>query len=235
MQKKNEAGYIKPSDKELTRNITRSNRPSVAQKQQEQPKTDKPSSSDNTPPSIYGAPPPSAADEPRSPVDYQRVMKGQSKFGTKTIAAVTNPEQAKEKVEEEGAEYVAGNQAADPFSPEQLIATWKGYAYQMKDAGKISFYNTLLAREPEIDGVNLTVKLDNAVQVSDFDRERADLMTYIRQTLNNYTIQLEHVLMDVDSNDAVKYYSPVDRFKSMADKNPALLELKNRLNLDIEH
>jgi hypothetical protein len=33
----------------------------------------------------------------------------------------------------------------------------------------------------------------------------------------------------------IKAYKPADKFKLMAEKNPALLELKKRFDLDIEY
>lgn len=235
-KKKPSYGYIKPSDKELTRKITtKENRPSVAKGYDQQGGKSTAAES----PSSYGNPPAHTENDAprRSPSDYKKLMGGQSKFATASISSVINPQQNKQtaSAEEQAGEMDLSNRPKDPFTEAELMNVWRNYAAQMKQAGKVSLYNTLVARDPEVDGNSIKLVIDNKVQMHTLDVEKGELLHHVRDSLNNWSIDFEARLIEQGVDDNVKFYSPMDRFKKMAEKNPALLQFQKKLNLDIEH
>lgn len=70
------------------------------------------------------------------------------------------------------------------------------------------------------------------MQEADINREKQSLLNHIRTTLHNGLINL--VTKIEEHTDNQQYYSPKDKFKKMAEKNPSLIELQRRLGLDID-
>ena len=75
--------------------------------------------------------------------------------------------------------------------------------------------------------------IDNEIQKIELEEERSNLLTFLRVELNNYGIQLKVLLSEEDNT--VEHLSSKDKFLKMAEKNPALHELREKLNLDIEY
>jgi DNA polymerase III subunit gamma/tau len=58
------------------------------------------------------------------------------------------------------------------------------------------------------------------------------LMNYLRTTLRNFNIQVN---TRIDEQTVVKKpYTAIEKFQHMAAKNPQLLELRKRLNLELD-
>ena len=79
----------------------------------------------------------------------------------------------------------------------------------------------------------LEFTIDNEIQKIELEEERSNLLSFIRIELNNYGIQLKVLLSQEDNS--VKHLSSKDKFMKMAEKNPALHVLREKLNLDIEY
>lgn len=62
---------------------------------------------------------------------------------------------------------------------------------------------------------------------------KQEMLDALRNILKNKQTQLE--LKVSASHTEIKAYKPIDKFKLMAEKNPNLLELKKRFDLDIEY
>ena len=75
--------------------------------------------------------------------------------------------------------------------------------------------------------------LINEIQKIELEEERSNLLIFLRTALNNYGIQLKVLLSQEDNS--VKHLSSKDKFMKMAEKNPALHDLREKLNLDIEY
>ncbi len=76
------------------------------------------------------------------------------------------------------------------------------------------------------------LKLENEIQQSFFNEEKGDLLRFMRDKLNNYSLQFEITI--TKDKQVLEPYSPQEKFEYMVKKNPHLLELKRRLDLDIE-
>ncbi len=78
----------------------------------------------------------------------------------------------------------------------------------------------------------MELKLENEIQQSFFNEEKGDLLRFMRDKLNNYSLQFEITI--TKDKQVLEPYSPQEKFEYMVKKNPHLLELKRRLDLDIE-
>ncbi len=161
------------------------------------------------------------------------ILKGDplSQYNT-TILSINEVAKEKEAADAELEEDLS-NKPRTPFTPEQLKATWDEYATIIKEQGKKSFHSTLTLTQPVLKEdflVELTIA--NAVQEKDFDREKSDLVAFIRQKLNNYGIQLQTTLAEKVT---VEHKTPKEQFKEMAQSNPSLIKLYEQLDLDVDY
>jgi DNA polymerase-3 subunit gamma/tau len=112
-----------------------------------------------------------------------------------------------------------------------LTKVWSDYALARKKEGKNSLHATLAAREPVVAGPSLVgFAIVNEVQEKYMREEKPTLLSHLRRELNDPALQLEVVKEQV----VVKpRYTKQDRFNLMAEKNPALLKLREELDLDL--
>lgn len=119
-----------------------------------------------------------------------------------------------------------------PFTQEQLEDAWKNYAEELKvDEPRI--YSTLTAYQPVLkeNGI-IEFSLNNHLQEEILRNIKIKLLTYLKKTLNNFSLDIVTSITDkVEGN---KLYTAEDKFDHMARKNPDLLKLKQQFNLDFE-
>jgi DNA polymerase III subunit gamma/tau len=138
-----------------------------------------------------------------------------------------NPENG--KVEESAGEY---EKPEKEFSKEEFEKAWLAYAEQFKQDSP-DFYITLTSRMPELkDDLMIELSIDNVVQEKEISDRKLDMLTFLRTELSNFKLQLQTV---VNKNpDNVKPFTPQEKFKKMAEKNPAIKKLKDKFDLEID-
>ena len=93
--------------------------------------------------------------------------------------------------------------------------------------------NTLNKRRPVLGAeFKATFEVENNIQKNELEREKPELMEFLRTRLNNFQFQLETLVLEME--EVKQLYTPQEKFKHMAEKNPALLDLRQRLDLDID-
>lgn len=139
---------------------------------------------------------------------------------------------ALEKNEEEGT-TVIDNTNRDPFTIDDLRMNWRKYAYIAKEEGLDTLYSAMIARDPIL-GENYEVKyiLNNKVQFDFVKTNEIEIVSYLRKELNNWGISLTLIEEAVEAS---RPHTSMDKYKEMAEKNPALELLRNRFKLDLEH
>lgn len=109
----------------------------------------------------------------------------------------------------------------------------KQFAELKLQSGNRQLYATLTSSKISFNSPTILIELNNEVQREMLTAIKQDMLDEIRTILKNKQAQLEiKVLETVDS---LKAYKPMDKFKMMSEKNPMLLELKKRFDLDIEY
>lgn len=159
------------------------------------------------------------------------VTRDLTKLKTISISQSLRPDK---KTEDQGENNSSNlNQVQEEFTNEQFLACWNDYAIQLKILGKSTLHIALTKRIPEINSnFEITLTIDNKSQEQSLEREKQDLLEHLRTRLKNYNIQLKTVIAQGD--DSAFLYTSKEKFKKMAEKNPNLLLLQKRLNLDIE-
>jgi DNA polymerase-3 subunit gamma/tau len=125
-----------------------------------------------------------------------------------------------------------GETLARELNPALLARTWSDYAKARKREGKSSLHATLAANSPVITGPqSISFTIVNTVQENYMREEKAQLLGHLRRQLGMPGLELQVVKQEI--TDLRPRYTPKDRFAIMAEKNPALLKLREGLDLDL--
>jgi hypothetical protein len=90
----------------------------------------------------------------------------------------------------------------------------------------------LLSQPIDIQDGKITVHLHNPIQETLLNTIKSDLLTYLREKLSNNSILLFGELKEADEKKIV--YTNREKFEHLAEKNPKLKDLKDRLGLDTD-
>ncbi|MBK9759814.1 MAG: DNA polymerase III subunit gamma/tau [Flavobacteriales bacterium] len=128
----------------------------------------------------------------------------------------------------------APDSTAQPKAVNQSLLTrlWNDYALARKQEGKNSLHATLTAKEPLITGLSaLSFAIVNEVQEKYMREEKPTLLGYLRREMADPILDLQ-VTKEAITNLRPRY-TVKDRFDILAEKNPALLKLREALDLDL--
>jgi DNA polymerase-3 subunit gamma/tau len=135
--------------------------------------------------------------------------------------------------EKEKAAAPAVEQPKNAFTLEEIEVCWLRYSTLQKTNGKPNYSVTLGGRKPRLlEDTTLEFTVDNLTQAEFINNDKLELLGYLRKELQNYDIQL-HVTVVKNDNER-KVYTPQDKFKRMAEKNPALSKLRQQFDLDVD-
>ncbi len=133
------------------------------------------------------------------------------------------------KVEEVNTKY---EKPEAEFTKEQFEMAWTMYAQQFKQELP-DFFITLTSRIPELkENFIIELTIDNVVQEKEIADRKLDMLTFLRKELNNYKIQLQLIINKNPDN--IKPFTPQEKFKKMAEKNPAIKKLRDKFDLEID-
>lgn len=154
-----------------------------------------------------------------------------SSFKLPKLNDLENAYKTKKADSEEEAEIV--NTAADEYTVSQLQSHWDEYLQRLAAEGKTNLHLLLAQQDITPQDNCIIVRIANKIQQEQLNAEKLDLMTFIRERLNNYTLDLQ-IIEDDRPDEGKTLYTASDKFKHLAQKNPALIDLKNKLDLDLE-
>jgi len=132
--------------------------------------------------------------------------------------------------EDKGPQYVSGNEK-QAFSQAQFMACWQQYAQKAREDDKIHLFTLLTSNEPVLEGINVTVLIENIALESTLQDEKIDLLNFLRGKLNNFDIQLTPKRVEAKQSDRI--YTNKDKYAYLVEKNPQLEEFRQRFNLDL--
>ncbi|GAB4032301.1 DNA polymerase III subunit gamma/tau [Spirosoma jeollabukense] len=119
------------------------------------------------------------------------------------------------------------------FTFEELQATWMTFSKNRLKQVDSATEQLVLNRDFVLDGTTIRLTLDNTLQVGYLTDLKPDLLGYLRSELQNSQIQLEHTVTLQEVKKMI--YSSQDKFNFLAEKNPALHELRKVLNLEVDY
>lgn len=123
----------------------------------------------------------------------------------------------------------------EPVTEISVHNTWNAFAKMMDEKGRKNISVTLLSRRPELRDNNLIeFAVTNKVQEEELKILKVDLLDFLKTQLHNSNIQLQTRIIET-AEEPLKAYTAKDKFKKMAEKNPALENLKKRFDLDLDY
>ncbi|MDB5242327.1 MAG: polymerase subunit gamma and tau [Spirosoma sp.] len=149
-----------------------------------------------------------------------------------TVSLVTNAGQTV-ATEDEAPTVVAPVRPDKSFDLEQLQATWQAFARLRQQQNDSATEQLVLNRTLTLNGTSIHITLDNTLQVGYLTEVKPELLGYLRDKLQNSSIQLEHTVTQQEVKKMI--YSSQDKYNFMAEKNPALHELRKVLNLEVDY
>jgi DNA polymerase-3 subunit gamma/tau len=158
----------------------------------------------------------------------RRRLAGSVSISETTLKApAPDPPPALETVDEEGMEPGA----PVVVNPVLLSRVWSDYAKAQKEKGRNSLHATLVAREPVVlapGRIGFTIV--NEVQEKYLREEKPELLGHLRRSLGDPRLEL---VVTKEEMQAKPRFTRLDRFKLMAERNPALVTLHGSLDLDL--
>ena len=154
-----------------------------------------------------------------------------SSLKSKTISILSSLNDVEEKAESKK-EILSVN--SDDFSLDLLMKKWKEMISHFKDLGKSNLALNLNINKPELIEKNkIKIILSNSSQVELIEQEKINILTYLRNSLNNDLLELETEVKEIDKNDVP--YTNSDKYKKMFEENKNLAKLGARLGLDPDY
>ena len=125
-------------------------------------------------------------------------------------------------------------QPKEIFTQELLEETWIKYALLVREKSKVNLYSTLISRKPVLkENFTIEFMIDNKVQEDEIAMGKSEIMAFLRTELKNFELQLVTIITKNDGDK--KPYTTSDKFKRMAEKNPAIKDLRSKFDLDIDY
>lgn len=118
---------------------------------------------------------------------------------------------------------------ADPFSESRLREVWNAFAEQRK---KFQAEYQMLTQPYKFEDGLITVELLSPVHDTMLNNIKGELTAFLREQLRNNSIQVTGQIQT--SEDKKIIYTNREKFDFLAEKNPMLRELKDRLGLDTD-
>lgn len=149
-----------------------------------------------------------------------------------SINEALNNQEAAEDIDDEK-EEVDLNLPKDDFADTQLENFWQEYLQQIKEAGGKRVYSSLSNKKLKLkEDFVVELELDNDIQVDFFNEEKTEILLFLRNKLNNFSIKFETVKSAITKT--LEPYTAQEKYEYMVKKNPLLKEFRDKLDLDLE-
>ena len=103
---------------------------------------------------------------------------------------------------------------------------------QIKNVNRMA-YSVLTDRPVEIkDETHIVIPIHNEAQSESFQEHSQNFLDYLRKQLSNSKITFG--FREAEISNEKKIYSPKDKFHHLAEKNPLIMEMSRRFNLEID-
>ena len=117
------------------------------------------------------------------------------------------------------------------FTLTQMIEHWNAYTEIVKSQGKYNFLSHLTMNVPTLKDGMIHLEFPNQTIKLEVERDKFDLLTYMRKKLQNYTVDL---VIDVNELQVKRYaYTDKEKYEKLVEKNPNLEALRKAFELDI--
>lgn len=136
-----------------------------------------------------------------------------------------------EKTEIEKQDSLVSVDLNENFTQEQMIMAWNKYIRTIQ--GKNLLMNTMESCKPTLTANYVLVQsVDNTYQEKEMQNEANTLVNFLRKELRNGQITLSIQLSEMTN--MTKAMTPNERLKRMTENHPALKELREQFNLELD-
>jgi DNA polymerase-3 subunit gamma/tau len=119
-----------------------------------------------------------------------------------------------------------------PFTELDFKEKFAEYCNILQRDEKAGLHATLTTAPAKLNGSTYTLSLANSVQEKQVISIKQELVEFLRNELENNEITIDTVVTKAAA--ATGVYTNEDKYKVLVNENPALDELRKRLNLDFE-
>jgi DNA polymerase-3 subunit gamma/tau len=136
------------------------------------------------------------------------------------------------EAEKEDDPYLKGTDKED-FTYDDFLKYWSDYTAKVKEEGKKNLLSIFTTNAPiMLKPYVFEVIAGTKVQEIAFRDEKPYILNFLRTSLKNFDIEIQTRIDEVIATK--KLYSAQDKYQHMASKNPELIELRKRFNLELE-
>lgn len=173
-----------------------------------------------------------------TPVDYAAVPSSNKPANIRRGATIS----ISQTLAKGGTDAIENNQPKDPFmkfdgfklDPESVAATLKKISERMMKSGRKQIALSLISYPLTIIEDNIVeIPVENSVQHDEIRSSRVELLDILRQEEGLKCGDIRCKILPMESVRKAAY-SPLEKFNQMAEINPILKTLKQRLDLDLD-
>jgi len=118
------------------------------------------------------------------------------------------------------------------FKHEELLKHWDNYVKKIEEQGRHNLAAILKIDEPKLkENYIIGIEFPNSTNKIEVEREKTELLKYLRISLNNYAIDLDITVNEIIEKKFV--YTNEEKFQKLKEKNPSLEVLKKSFNLEL--
>lgn len=123
-------------------------------------------------------------------------------------------------------------EADKPVTFEILKKAWDDFIVEKKQVLKPSEI-VILNQDYSLEEDKIILKLSNPVQIEQLNGFRVELLSFLRKRIQNYSLDINPVITVEEEKRMI--YTSSDKFNYLVKKNPALMDLKIKLGLDLDY
>lgn len=120
---------------------------------------------------------------------------------------------------------------SESFTETEMLEQWFKYAQRMEDKGFHIIASLLTINDPKLEGTTIIHELPNESSKIDFEKEKTELLGYLRGKLHNHDISV-HIKVN-ENISSKKAYTAQDKYNRLNEINPNLEVLKKMFDLDV--
>ena len=172
--------------------------------------------------------PPTSNSQPPTAV-IPNAVEGQPKVSALSLASIRAKREMVEAQKSLVKEVI--HLPSEPFTETEMLEQWLKYAQRLEDKGYRIVASLLTINDPILNGTTIIHELPNESSKIDFEKEKPDLLGYLRGKLHNHDISIE---IKVNETLVVrKAFTNQDKYNRLVEINPNLELLKDLFGLDI--
>ena len=116
---------------------------------------------------------------------------------------------------------------------EKVRGAWDDFVNKKRKEDRISFVASLTMCEVVLEDKIVKFEVKNALQEEQLNSERAGLLFHLRQFVKCADLELKIELEKSEDHSPKMFLTDKEKYEKMVEKNPALDELRKRLDLDL--